>query len=70
MNNFKAIVLCHYNFENSKGRTFQGTKFLVDLGNYGSVIANGPYKPDLVAFSEVDVILTYDSFKFKITEVY
>lgn len=69
MKSFKALVLAHYDFENTQGKEFQGTKFLVDLGNYGTCVANGPYVPSLDEFTEVEVTLTYKVNKFKVTEV-
>lgn len=70
MKDFDALVLMHYDFTNDKGKQFKGTKFLVSLGTYGSVEANGPYTPDLDILSEVHLSLTYKDNKFRVKEVF
>lgn len=69
MKEFNALVLSHYDFINEKNRKFQGTKFLVNLGEYGSVEANGPYSPELDVLSEVIIKLTYKDNKFRVVEI-
>lgn len=69
MKEFNALVLSHYDFINDRNKKFQGTKFLVNIGIYGSVEANGPYTPTLDVLSEVKVTLTYKDNKFRVIEL-
>lgn len=67
---FQALVLSHYDFvskENNKKYT--GTKYLVSLGDFGSVEANGPAETSFPELSVCKVKLAYDHGKFRVTEV-
>lgn len=68
MKEFKALVLCHYDFTNDKGRRYTGTKYLVSLGCFGSVEANGNLNNKLNILEEVTVKLTYKDNKFRVVE--
>lgn len=70
MKEFQALVLSHYDFvakDDNKRRT--GTKYLVSLGDFGSVEANGPAETSLPELSVCKVKLAYDHGKFRVTEV-
>lgn len=66
MKEFNALVLSHYNFTNDKGKTYKGTKYLVSLGEFGSVEANGPLDESLNVLDVVSVELTFKDNKFRV----
>lgn len=69
MKEFDALVLSHYDFTNDRGKHYSGTKYLVSLGQYGSIEANGPAESNLDILSEVKVELTYKDNKFRVIKV-
>ena len=69
MREFEALVLSHYDFINDKGKRYTGTKYLISLGQYGSIEANGPVESNLDILSEVKVELTYKDNKFRVMKV-
>lgn len=64
----KALVIDHYNFEKN-GRKYEGYKFIINLGTYGSVYANGQSDDELKLFNEYDVIVSYSYGKWLVNEV-
>ena len=69
MKEFQALVLSHYDFVNDKGKNYKGTKYLVSLGEFGSIEANGPIDESLDVLSIVTVELTYKDNKFRVIKV-
>lgn len=69
MKKFDALVLSHYDFTNDRGKHYSGTKYLVSLGQYGSIEANGPAESTLDVLSEVKVELTYKDNKLRVINV-
>lgn len=69
MREFVALVLSHYDFINEKGKHYEGTKYLVSLGEFGSVEANGPLQKGLTELDTVNVELTYKDNKFRVIKV-
>lgn len=67
---FQALVLSHYDFiSKDNNKKYTGTKYLVSLGEFGSVEANGPIENSLNELSVVKVKLVYDHNKFRVSEV-
>lgn len=64
----KAFVIDHYDFEKN-GKHYTGYKFMLDLGKYGSVYANGQCDQDLKLFTEVEVVCSYSYGKWNVSEV-
>lgn len=70
MKEFNALVLSHYDFVNKENnKRYTGTKYLVSLGEFGSVEANGPIEEGLSELGVVKVKLAYDRNKFRVTQV-
>lgn len=70
MREFEALVLYHYDFIDKKnGKPRQGTKYLVSLGQFGNVDANGPLDKSLSELDVVKVELTYKDNKFRVINV-
>lgn len=69
MREFEALVLSHYDFTNEKGKHYEGTKYLVSLGQFGSFIANGPLQKGLIEFDTVNVEITFKDNKFRVIKV-
>ena len=69
MREFEALVLSHYDFINEKGKHYEETKYLVSLGEFGSVEANGPLQKGLTELDTVNVELTYKDNKFRVIKV-
>lgn len=69
MKEFNALVLNHYDFTNKQGKAVKVTKFLVSLGQYGSIEATGPLQNNLDILQEVSVELTYKDNKFRVIKV-
>lgn len=60
MKTFNALVIAHYDFTNKEGRAIKTTKFLISLGEFGTIVACHEKGNELDLLSETFVTLKYD----------
>lgn len=63
--NCKALVLAHYDFENSKGQEIKTTKVRVSLGQFGTLDLCTNLADNYDLLSVLDVVIDYDDKKRK-----
>jgi len=63
--NCKALVLAHYDFENSNGQEIKTTKVRVSLGQFGTLDLCTNLADSFDLLSVLDVVIEYDDKKGK-----
>lgn len=63
---FNALVIAQYDFTDKKGVNVKTTKFIVSLGEYGTIEDCNVQGNDLDLLEEVQVTLYYDENKKKL----